>query len=174
MGLHDEDRIGLSGEDSAHIGHDHSHCSGHAMGAAERLCAARGVRLTDQRRRVLEVLLAAEHVALGAYEILERVVEPGARRPAPMAVYRALDFLQEQGLVHRVSSLNAFLACVRPEDRHAGQLLICAQCHRVGECTAQAVDVALDRAAADRGFTVSTRVVELLGTCASCTQAEAA
>lgn len=158
----------------AHRGHDHSHCHGQLMAAADRLCASRSVRLTDQRRRVLQVLLDAEHVALGAYDILERVGAPGERRPAPMAVYRALDFLQEQGLVHRVSTLNAFLACVQPEARHAGQLMICSACRRVAEFASEGLDRALLSAAAGADFAIAERTVELLGTCTACRHKAAA
>src|SRR5262245_37332204 len=94
--------------------HDHGRCAAEAIAHPEALCAARAQRLTPTRRQVLEALLTS-HKPLGAYEIIDRAA-PGAR-PAPITVYRALDFLIENGLVHRLESLNAFIACV---NKHEG------------------------------------------------------
>src|SRR5215472_4772220 len=90
--------------------HDHARCSADAMAHAEALCTERGERLTPMRRRVLETL-AASHRPLGAYEIIDRLAD-SAPRPAPITVYRALDFLLANGLVHRIESRNAFIACI--------------------------------------------------------------
>src|ERR1043165_4665174 len=90
--------------------HDHERCSADALKHAEALCAKRGERLTAMRRHVLEVL-AASPKPVGAYEIIDAVAARGAR-PAPITIYRALDFLTAQGLVHRIESRNAFLACI--------------------------------------------------------------
>jgi Fe2+ or Zn2+ uptake regulation protein len=79
------------------------------MAIAEALCAERGQRLTPIRRKVLGVLLGS-HNPLGAYEIIDRLAPKGPR-PAPITAYRALDFLRENGLVHRIESRNAFVAC---------------------------------------------------------------
>ena len=89
-------------------GHDHQRCTADALAHAERFCAERSQRLTPIRRRVLEVLLE-NHNPLGAYEIMDRAAASGTR-PAPITVYRALDFLRENGLVHRIESRNAFVA----------------------------------------------------------------
>src|ERR1700691_6712914 len=81
--------------------HDHGSCTSSALANAERLCAARGQRLTQMRRQVLEALLASPK-PLGAYEVMDRL---GSKRPpAPISVYRALDFLRENGLVDRIWS----------------------------------------------------------------------
>ena len=88
--------------------HDHGRCASAAIAHAEVLCAARAQRLTPMRRHVLEALLDS-HRPLGAYEIIERLGRHG--RPAPITVYRALDFLRDNGLVHRIESRNAFVAC---------------------------------------------------------------
>ena len=91
-------------------GHDHERCTADALTHAEALCAERAQRLTPIRRQVLEVLLES-HKPLGAYEIMDRAAAHGAR-PAPITIYRALDFLRDNGLVHRIESRNAFVACV--------------------------------------------------------------
>ncbi|ADC62495.1 Fur family transcriptional regulator [Allochromatium vinosum] len=133
---------------------------------AESLCQQRGVRLTAQRRRVLSILCAAER-PLGAYEILESMRE-GARALAPPTVYRALDFLLEQGLAHKIESLHAFVGCTHPEHPHASQFLICAECGRVTELEDAAITRSLTLAASETGFRPSRPVVELIGTCADC------
>src|SRR5277367_4850296 len=79
-------------------GHDHASCVDEAIAAADRVCVASGARLTDLRRQVLE-LVWRSHQPVGAYEILERLAADSGRRAAPPTVYRALDFLLEQGLV---------------------------------------------------------------------------
>lgn len=133
---------------------------------AEALCQQRGVRLTPQRRRVLAILCAAER-PLGAYEILESMRE-GARALAPPTVYRALDFLLDQGLAHKIESLHAFVGCTHPEHPHASQFLICAECGRVTELDDAAIAQSLRLAASETGFRPSRPVVELIGTCGDC------
>jgi len=147
--------------------HDHARCSADAMAHAEALCAERGERLTPMRRRVLEVL-AASHKPLGAYEIIDQVAEKGPR-PAPITVYRALDFLRQNGLVHRIESLNAFVACVRNHRADAlVAFLICESCGAVGEAPAAAAAQTLADAARSAGFTPVLSVIEITGTCAHC------
>jgi len=108
--------------------HDHARCSTDAMAVAEALCAQRGQRLTPIRRKVLGTLLAS-HKPLGAYEIIERLASKGAR-PAPITAYRALEFLRQNGLVHRIESRNAFIACVH--NHVAGALVVFLICERCG------------------------------------------
>src|SRR3954447_19344907 len=115
-------------------GHDHARCSTDAMAVAEARCKELGQRLTPMRRDVLATLLVS-HRPLGAYEIMERLA-PHGPRPAPITVYRALEFLRENALVHRIESRNAFVACVHAHA--AGELvvfLICERCGTVGEAS---------------------------------------
>ncbi|MEQ9643141.1 MAG: Fur family transcriptional regulator [Alphaproteobacteria bacterium] len=147
-------------------GHDHGACVADILTAAERVCGERRVRLTTQRRQVLEIV-AERHAAIGAYEIMERMAE-GGRRPAPVTVYRALEFLIDNGLVHRLASLNAFIACAHPAAEHGAQFLICRQCGRVAELADDGVLRAIDRGAARADFDVSAPIVEVVGTCAPC------
>jgi Fur family zinc uptake transcriptional regulator len=136
------------------------------LDTAERLCTARGVRLTAQRRRVLE-LVCRSNRPIGAYQILEQL---RAGAPAgPPTVYRALEFLLEQGLVHRLETLHAFVGCTHPEHPHASQFLICADCGRVSELESETVTGGLRSIARETGFQPVRPVVEVLGTCASCT-----
>jgi Fur family zinc uptake transcriptional regulator len=133
---------------------------------AEALCRARGARLTAQRRQVLGIVCGAGR-ALGAYEILDtlRTAVPGA---APPTVYRALDFLVEQGLVHRLETLHAFVGCAHPDEPHAGQFLICRDCGTVRELEDPAVNRSVQAAADASGFRAERPVVEIRGRCARC------
>ncbi|MSO97650.1 MAG: transcriptional repressor [Rhodospirillaceae bacterium] len=147
-------------------GHDHRACGAHALSEAEELCRQRGARLTELRRRVLETVWQ-DHAPLGAYDILARL-NAGGERNAPMAVYRALDFLMENGLVHRLSSLNAYVGCRHPGHDHSGQFLICTQCRDVAELTSDTVSTAVSRAAKSRGFKPTGGIVEVMGLCPNC------
>lgn len=118
------------------------------------------------RRRVLEEVWRG-HDAVKAYDILERL---GSARHAakPPTVYRALQFLLQQGLVHRLESLNAFVGCVQPRHGHQGQFLICRACGEVRELQAPDIAAAVARSAEQAGFAVERQTVEVLGTCPRC------
>ena len=147
--------------------HDHERCTADALAHAEALCAQHAQRLTPIRRRVLEVLLES-HKPLGAYEIMDRAAAASAR-PAPITIYRALDFLRDNGLVHRIESRNAFVACV---NNHASGVLvvflICEHCGAVGEAASAGVADQLKAAAQAAGFTPKAPVIEIGGVCAQC------
>jgi Fur family zinc uptake transcriptional regulator len=148
-------------------GHDHDRCTTDAMAVAEARCSERGQRLTPIRRDVLAALLSS-HQPLGAYEIMERVAPTGPR-PAPITVYRALEFLRENGLVHRIESRNAFVACVHTHS--AGDLvvfLICESCGTVGEAASSEVASTVKSAAQAVGFTPRSPVIEVGGICTHC------
>jgi Fur family transcriptional regulator, zinc uptake regulator len=147
--------------------HDHARCTSEAVAHAEAICAARKERLTPIRRRVLEALLES-HSPLGAYELIDRLAENGPR-PAPITIYRALDFLREQGLVHRIESRNAFIACVHHHTTGDPVVfLICEKCGAVGEAAAAAVAQTIRTASRAAGFTPKTPVIEISGICAHC------
>ncbi|MFC7052295.1 transcriptional repressor [Hansschlegelia quercus] len=157
-------------------GHDHRACARDVLARAERLCAERGARLTDMRRRVLEAL-ADSHAPAGAYEVIERVTLEGERPPAPITVYRALDFLQEQGFVHRIESRNAFVACSRDHGTAASApvvFLICEKCGAVGEASTEAFGAALTALAQGSGFSPRAPVIEISGECSHCRARRAA
>jgi Fur family zinc uptake transcriptional regulator len=161
--------------------HDHSHfcCEGHSgqdriaaiLSEAETRAQANGVRLTPVRRRTLELLLQA-HGALGAYEVLEKLGAEGYGTQPPVA-YRALNFLVEQGLAHRIRRLNAFTACTHPGHTHRAVFLICESCNSVTEALGDAVGDALSDAALSVGFALSRATIEAVGQCASCESARA-
>lgn len=154
--------------------HDHDDCVRTALAAAEEVCRAKGVRLTPIRRRVLEIVWDS-HKPIGAYAILEALQRDrqhaageSSTAVAPPTVYRALDFLREHNLVHRVESLNAYLGCAHPGDRHAAQFLICLDCGTAAEVDSARLRGAVQAAAGDAGFAMAEAAVEISGHCPDC------
>ncbi|SPH24530.1 Zinc uptake regulation protein [Defluviimonas aquaemixtae] len=153
----------------AFLAHDHAACAGAVLARAEDVSSRRGARLTPVRRRTLEILLES-HRAMGAYEVLERLVEDGFANQPPVA-YRALEFLVDQGLVHRIRRLNAFAACMHPGEAHSPVFFICKDCGAVAEAPAEAVRAAMQAAARPIGFTVERMNIEASGLCPACAEA---
>ena len=147
--------------------HDHRHCVDDALAVASDLCQRRGARLTSLRRRVLE-LVWRSHVPVGAYEILDWLRVEDGRAAAPPTVYRALDFLIAQKLIHRIESMNAFVGCVDPVNPHTGQYLICRECGTVTELDDDGISAAVRRQADQRGFGIDRQTVEVHGICSMC------
>jgi Fur family zinc uptake transcriptional regulator len=130
------------------------------------VCRDRGSRLTDLRRTVLRIVWES-HSPIAAYDILDRLREAG-RRAAPVTVYRTLDFLMANRLVHRLASRNAYLGCDCPEESHGAQFFICRACGVAGEVHDTAITAAIARSAAETGFRVEAPVVEITGLCPGC------
>ena len=149
--------------------HDHHSCASDALAHAEAVCESHNKHLTENRRAVLKLLLD-DHRALGAYEILRRFDWKGRSR-APIQVYRALDFLESMGLVHRVASSNAYVACYRFAERHGAVLFVCKACGIVMECEELKLGNMMDKLARQSGFTVHSQLLEAVGYCPSCTDA---
>ena len=134
---------------------------------AEDICKSRGVRFTPQRKRVYELICASKG-ASSAYELLEKLKEsePQAKPPT---IYRALDFLLEQGLIHRVESENSFISCCSCSvNKHYSHLLICDQCGNVTEFQDDSLIALLANNAEQHGFRITNHVIETHGTCQKC------
>lgn len=134
---------------------------------AERLCQERGERLTPTRRRVLELILARGE-PVGAYALLDALRSADGRNAAPPTVYRALDFLLAQGLIHRIESLNAFVACPHACTTHQAQYLICRNCGGATEIADTGIVAAILAAAARAEFHVERQGIEITGICRAC------
>jgi Fur family zinc uptake transcriptional regulator len=147
--------------------HNHQRCIDDAMTRARELCQHRQVKFTRIREQVLACVWA-NHQPVGAYTILEELAKDSSRRPAPPTVYRALDFLLDNGLVHRIASLNAFVGCKDPSHHHQGHFLICRQCRNATELDTDIINTAIKTAAKQHGFTVEAPCVEVVGCCAHC------
>lgn len=141
-----------------------------ALASAEASCLVRGAQMTPLRRQVLTLIIGARQ-PVGAYALLDqlRAIRAGA---APPTVYRALDFLLEQGLIHRLERLNAFVACDHQHHGHAHdhphQFLICRGCRTSAEVCDAGMAAAVAAAAGAAGFTVQRATVEVEGLCARC------
>jgi Fur family zinc uptake transcriptional regulator len=156
-------------------GHQHPHhgLSGHGLAArltaADSRCAGSGQKLTPPRRRVLELLLGAGQ-PVKAYDLIASYGQDGA--PAkPPTVYRALDFLARQGFVHRIESLNAYVACRHGAseggDSHGAGFLICDCCGMTREMEPLRLE-GVEQAADAAGFTIQSITLEAHGLCADC------
>ncbi|MDP4002423.1 transcriptional repressor [Methylobacterium sp. NEAU K] len=151
-----------------HEGHDACQTGAIDMLArAEAVCRERGLQFTPLRRDVLGAVAEAGK-AQGAYDIAERLSAPG-RRVAPVSVYRALDFLMEQGLVHRIASRNAFIPCAHGHAPGEGVVfLICRTCGGVDEASSEELEDGLGRTLERAGFTPAHSILEVEGDCGAC------
>ena len=180
---HDNDHPHDHGHGPGHQHHGHDHhgpgapCA-HAVGRSERVpaaldeaeaaCETRGLRLTPIRRQVLEALYAT-HRPASAYDLIDALAAGGDKRHAPVTIYRALDFLLDNGFAHRLESRNAFIAC--PFTHAPGEpvvFLICERCGGVDEAVSEELAGALSRLTLAQGFQPRTRVIELAGCCSHC------
>jgi Fur family transcriptional regulator, zinc uptake regulator len=148
------------------VNHQHSRCLDSAINKAIELCANRGVRLTPLRRRVLE-LVWKTHEPVKAYDILE-ILQSEQKGAAPPTVYRALEFLQQQGFVHKLESLNTYIGCGEPGHNHTSQFLICHKCGVVAEMDDREIGELISHKASDMGFTPKQLTIEIKGLCNAC------
>jgi Fur family zinc uptake transcriptional regulator len=147
----------------------HVHDAAGYVRAVEQACGERGLRLTPLRAQVLG-LVAAAGKPIKAYDLLDRMkAENGSS--APPTVYRALDFLLEQGFIHRLASINAFVACHHPQVRHSVPFLICDTCQGAVELEDTRISQLLESQAHDLGFATRAQSLEVHGQCAACRQA---
>jgi Fur family zinc uptake transcriptional regulator len=153
-----------------HREHDHRRCAADAIRHAEIISRREGLRLTDQRRRVLEALLES-HVPASAYDVIDRLAGGAkGKRLAPVSVYRALEFLTEHRFAHRIESKNAYVACDRGAEcaADATLFLICDNCGAAGEAASEALGRLVDDETGHAGFLPRMKVLEVRGLCARC------
>lgn len=139
---------------------------------AEKLCAQRNARLTPQRLEVLR-LMTLQRGAISAYDLLDllRETEPQAKPPT---VYRSLDFLLEQGFIHKVESTNSYVLChLFDQPTHTSAMFICDRCGVVTEERAEGMEDILHTLAAKTGFALEHNVIEAHGLCSDCVEAKA-
>ncbi len=146
--------------------HDHDCCISHALESAQTICHDKNIRLTPIRQRIFE-LIRSTHKAVGAYQLLE-ILQREDPKAKPVTIYRALDFLLEAGLIHKVASLNAFIGCSKPETLHNSVLLICDNCQNAKEVEAQHVYEAICEISAQNAFQAQQLTLELHGYCDAC------
>ena len=158
--------MALQSELKSFHSHDHNHCLQAAIRRAEQKCADQGERFTKLRRQILEMIWGS-HEPVKAYDLLDRLkkIHPGS---APPTVYRALDFLLEVGLIHKIESLNAYLGCGDPASGHSGQFLICRKCSSVAELNDISTSKNLQSMARSVNFSVDKMTIEITGLCDHC------
>lgn len=148
--------------------HNHEHCIQSALAQAEKRCSEKGARFTPIRRKVLQ-LIWESHQAAKAYDLLDRIksFDQGA---TPMTIYRALQFLQEHGFIHRVETLNAYVGCSHMEYQHQHELmlLICESCQQIEERPAPSVIEIMREEIALSGFSAKRSTIEIYGMCQTC------
>lgn len=148
---------------SAHGGTDRAR----VLRRAEAVCREHGARFTPLRRRVFEFIVDAGR-PMTAYELLARLAADGGN-PAPPTVYRALEFLQAHGLIHRLASQSRWVMCDHPEDPHGGLFLVCSSCGRAVEWTDREVSRVVHSSANAAGFRIGSEVLpEIEGVCGEC------
>lgn len=154
--------------------HNHAHCIDKALQEAVDICQQNQLKLTPLRKQVLTYVWQS-HKPLGAYAILDMLAadqqtdqDGKKRRAAPPTVYRALEFLQDNGLVHRIASLNAYIGCCSPSQHHQSHFFICRICDSTVELATPAISQAIASSAASTGFAVETECVEVIGLCPQC------
>lgn len=133
---------------------------------ARQLCESKGARFTSQREKVFAILLQRQY-AVGAYDLLDELkqTEESAK---PATIYRALEFLLDMGLIHKLESDNKFIACHHFGCHHPVQFLICDECGNVQEIQSTGLHDKLDKQAQSVGFVVTRQTIEAHGRCAKC------
>ncbi len=147
--------------------------------AAKTQCRLRGVRFTPLRQQIYALILQANK-PIGAYDLITELQQvrttasaddekaPVRKNVAPPTVYRSLEFLLSEGLIHQLTSINAYVPCCHPRAEHTAAFLICEACQRVQECSSLPVQEIMSFAEQDAGFMVSRSVIEISGRCQSC------
>lgn len=156
------------GADIPHT-HPHHHDAKGFVHAVEAASLARGLRLTPLRKEVLE-LIASEHKPIKAYDLLALLREKHGNA-APPTVYRALDFLLENGFIHKLESINAFVSCHHPDEAHQVPFLICDVCSSAQEVCDERVASLIEAQASAFGFRPQAQTLEVHGVCKRCLKA---
>ncbi|MDN5618934.1 MAG: transcriptional repressor [Psychrobacter sp.] len=162
------------------------------LAAAKEHCRLSGARFTPLRQQIYQLVLESDQ-PVGAYDLITQLQQmrlsdigdseslkafdvpdkPSTKKRAPKnvappTVYRSLEFLLSEGLIHQLTSINAYVPCCHPRAQHTAAFLICDQCQRVQECSSLPVQEMMSFAEQDVGFTVERSVIELSGRCQVC------
>ena len=147
--------------------HDHVRCINAAVARAHEICVNSNVRLTSTREAILK-LLWQSHQPLGAYQLQQQLTRVTDKPVAPPTIYRAIEFLIELGLAHRIPSINAFIGCPFPNSDHSNIFLICQECKTVAEITDNKVNNLLGNLTDKAKFKLNSQTIELFGLCPNC------
>lgn len=133
---------------------------------AEQYCTEHKYRLTEPRSKVLQIILESDK-PLGAYEILERLGQ-SIKNPKPPTAYRAIDFWAEHSFIHKLESLNAYVACGAGHRHKGAQFMICDACGNVLEMHLCNLPQAFKTPMTQKNFIPSRWNLEIHGTCEKC------
>jgi Fur family transcriptional regulator, zinc uptake regulator len=136
------------------------------LAGLEKYCTEHGHRLTPPRLHVYEII-AASSQPLSAYDVLAKL-KSKLRAPKPPTAYRALEFLSAHGFIHRIESLNAYVACGEDHQHNGSQFMICTSCGQVQEAHLCHVPPGLQSQADTNGFSIKRWSAELHGLCKAC------
>ena len=154
-----------------HQAHDHGRCINAALTRALDLCVERKARMTPTREAVLR-LLWQSHQPLGAYQLQDQLATMLDKPIAPPTVYRAIEFLLQLGLIHRIASLNAYIGCPFPNSDHSNLFMICNNCGSAAEVAHASINDLLQTASDKANFTLKSQTLELFGLCPQCASTE--
>jgi Fur family zinc uptake transcriptional regulator len=146
--------------------HPHRHGPAQLLASVQAVCASQSLRLTASRQRVFELVVAAGK-PIKAYDLLDQLKQENSAA-APPTVYRALSFLLDHGFVHRLESINAFVACYHPEERHTVPFLLCDVCLQATELCQSDAAAQLEEEARRVGFLPGAQSLEVHGVCGPC------
>ncbi len=146
---------------------NHQHCIDDALTNARQICEQAQLRLTPLREQVLQ-LIWQSHKPLGAYDLIDMLSKVSQKRIAPPTVYRALDFLLDIGIVHRINCLNAYIGCPSPAVEHPNYFFICTTCHSVIESDEPRIHQEVSQVADEHQFSIEKQWLEVLGQCNHC------
>lgn len=147
--------------------HDHVRILNAAIARAHDICEAANVRLTPTREAILKLLWQG-HQPMGAYQLQQQLAKVSEKPIAPPTIYRAIEFLIDLGLVHRIHSLNAYIGCPFPSSEHSNIFMICEKCNTVAEVSDKRVNNLLEAITDKVGFKLHTQTIELFGLCPNC------
>ena len=146
----------------------HKSCIKEALIEAKTICDQRGVKLTKLRETVLK-LIWKNHTYVKAYDLLEELkkIDDSAKPPT---VYRSLDFLMENGFIHKIQSLNAFVGCSHPGEHNECYFLICKECRNIEECHSENINKFVQSTSSNNNFSANQVTLEISGICQECIQ----
>lgn len=143
----------------------HNKCTKKAIKAADQYCNTRGLRFTSIRKKVLEIIWET-HNPIKAYDILDKLKGIGAEKPP--TVYRALNFLLDNRLIHKLSSQQSYIGCEHANAHDQCYFLSCTECGDITECCSNELDNAFSKVVTKAKFNQSNVVCEISGICSIC------
>ena len=133
------------------------------------ICKSNNLGFTDIRKQVFEIIVK-KNKPIKAYEILDEIRNISGKPSHPPTVYRAIDFLIENGFVHKLNSINSFVGCFHPKAHEECYFLICKKCNLYQECCDDSLKDRISKTAEHKNFLISNTTLEIEGHCLDCSQ----